>query len=97
MIETSEKYFNLMSALADSAMDMTDEEIQEEIAETGDTAEETRNLFLNAIEFATREAEPEEEIGLTVFERALLAVAEEEAAIDRLDRIGELVTLRSDS
>lgn len=81
MIETSEKYFNLMSALADSAMDMTDEEIQEEIAETGDTAEETRNLFLNAIEFATREAEPEEEIGLTVFERALLEQEKEEKEV----------------
>lgn len=32
----------------------------------------------------------EEEIALTAFERALLAVAEEETAIDRLDRLPQL-------
>ncbi len=54
--KTSEEYFNLMSGLADSVMDMTDEEIQEEVAETGDTAEETKNLLLNAIKFAKQQA-----------------------------------------
>jgi len=54
--KTSKEYFNLMSGLADSFMEMTDEEIQEEIAETGDTAEETKNLLLNAIRFAKQHA-----------------------------------------
>ncbi|MGE3466919.1 MAG: hypothetical protein AB7J13_08300 [Pyrinomonadaceae bacterium] len=54
--KTSEEYFNLMSGLADSAMDMSDEEIEEEIAETGNTAEETKNLFLNAIKLAKLQA-----------------------------------------
>ena len=54
--KTREEYFNLMSGLADSVMDMTDEEIQEEVAETGDTAEETKNLLLNAIKFAKQQA-----------------------------------------
>jgi hypothetical protein len=54
--KTSEEYFNFMSGLADSVMDMSDEEIQEEMAETGDTAEETKGLFLEAIKFAKQYA-----------------------------------------
>lgn len=54
--KSSEEYFNLMNALADSAIDMTDEEIREDIAETGDTAEQTRNLLFNAIKFAKQQA-----------------------------------------
>jgi hypothetical protein len=45
-----------MNSLADSVMEMTEEELQEEIAETGDTAEETKNLLVNAIKFAKQQA-----------------------------------------
>lgn len=54
--KTSEEYFNLMSGLADSVIDMSDDEIQEEVAEIGDKAEETKNLLLNAIKFAKQQA-----------------------------------------
>jgi hypothetical protein len=55
--KTSEEYFNLMTGLADSAMDMSDEEIREEIAETGNnSAEETKRLFLNAVKLAKQQA-----------------------------------------
>ena len=83
--KTSEEYFNLMSGLADSVMDMTDEEIQEEVAETGDTAEETKNLLLNAIKFAKQQAlrEAKLEHEATVRSLSMMKFEKPEAPIEK--------------
>jgi len=76
----SEEYFNLMSGLAESTLDMTPEEISEEIAENGDTAEETRAMFANAIRFAKqqalREAKREHEQAVLTYEKINFAKPE---------------------
>lgn len=50
--KTKDEYFNLMNALADSVVDMSDAEILDEIGEDGDNTEEIRAVFLKSIKLA---------------------------------------------
>ncbi|HCA57821.1 MAG TPA: hypothetical protein DEP46_07565 [Blastocatellia bacterium] len=50
------EYFNMMTALADSVVEMPDAEIEEEIKEDGDKTEETRNVLLNSVRLAKQHA-----------------------------------------
>lgn len=51
-----DEYFNVMNALADSVVEMSDAEIDEEIKEEGDNTEETRNVLLNSVKLARQHA-----------------------------------------
>lgn len=51
-----DEYFNLMSGLADSVVEMSDAEIDEEIKEDGDSTEATRTALLNSVKLAKQHA-----------------------------------------
>lgn len=50
--KTRDEYFNMMNALADSVVDMSDHEIEEEIRDDGDNTEEIRAVLLNSVRLA---------------------------------------------
>lgn len=50
--KTRDEYFNMMSALADSVVDMADVEVEELIQEDGDNIEEIRMVLLNSVKLS---------------------------------------------
>jgi len=54
--KTRDEYFNLMNALADSVVDMSDAEIEEELKGDGDNTEEIRGVLLNSVRLAKQHA-----------------------------------------
>ena len=67
-MDVEQQYENLMSALADSCLEMTDEEIRDDITENGDTAEETRQILLNAIALANEQKGGRNETNETILD-----------------------------
>lgn len=51
-----DEYFNMMTALADSVVEMSDAEIDEEIREDGDDTEEIQQVVLNSVKLAKQHA-----------------------------------------
>lgn len=78
--ETRDEYFNLMNALADSAIEMSDDEIESQIAEEGDKTEEIRTVFVNAVRLAKQnalfEAKKQYAVTLTSFQKLKFEIPE---------------------
>lgn len=51
-----DEYFNMMTALADAVVEMSDAEIDEEIKEDGNDTEEIRQVLLNSVKLAKQHA-----------------------------------------
>lgn len=70
---TKDEYFNMMTALADSVVEMSYTEIDEEIEEVGDETEEIRKVLLNSVklakQFALREARNHYDYNLKTFQK----------------------------
>lgn len=49
-----DEYFNLMSALADSVMDMSDEEVEDAIREDGDNVDQINLVLMNAVKLGKK-------------------------------------------
>jgi predicted ATPase with chaperone activity len=67
-----EELSNIMNGIADSVLEMSDEEIEEEIREEGDNTEEIRQVLLNAVKScrlkSLREAKERHETNVHLFQ-----------------------------
>lgn len=76
MLNENSKYqdelYNIMNGIADSVLEMSDEEIEEEIREEGDNTEEIRQVLLSAVKScrlkSLREAKVRHETNVRLFQ-----------------------------